>query len=306
MNSCGVLALLMSHGRAKPMPASDGDHARLRVPARWRLPALGSFILVLTLLLAACGSGAAVFQNVGDDLAAGENPPAARGDAAASAASEPHGEGNGNGQGRRGGAQVSFEDLANRQIIKTGELTVEVDNVSSAVGAIRAMVLEMGGYVGGSQAGTADDAATLTLRIPAARFDDALTRLHELDGEVTAEATREQDVTGSAVDLEARIRNLDASEAQYRALLNRASDIEDILTIQSRLDEVRGQVEQLQAQLDQLSELASLATLTVTVAPVLEPVEETAAGWDPKAIFDSAVAALVGLGQALAAIGIWL
>jgi hypothetical protein len=267
-------------------------------------------ILVLAFVLAACGSGAAVFQNVGDDLTADENPPAARGDgdAAASAASELGGEGTGNGnnQGRTGGAPVSFEDLANRQIIKTGELTVEVENVSSTVGAIRAMVLEMGGYVGGSQAGTADHAATLTLRIPAARFDDALARLHELDGEVTAEATREQDVTGSVVDLEARIRNLDASEAQYRSLLNRASDIEDILTIQSRLDDVRGQIEQLQAQLDQLSELASLATLTVTVAPVLEPIDETAAGWDPKAIFDSAVAALVALGQAIAAIGIWL
>lgn len=284
------------------MPASHGNHRRLPLPARWRLPAIGSIVLVLTLVLAACGSGAGVFQNVGEDLSRGDAPPAPA-DAAPSAASEDGFQG---GNGRRDGAPVSFEDLANRQIIKTGELTVEVENVSSVVGAIRAMALEMGGYVGGSQAGTADDAATLTLRIPAARFDDALARLHELDGEVTAEATREQDVTGSVVDLEARIRNLDASESQYRALLNRASDIEDILTIQSRLDEVRGQIEQLQAQLDQLSELASLATLTVTVAPVLEPVEETAAGWDPKAIFDSAVAALVGLGQALAAIGIWL
>ena len=272
-----------------------------RSPATRRWIALvAAFTLVL--ILAACGAGSA-----GAPADRGAQPP---GDGLVGGApGEDQGGrdgGNGNEGGQPGGAPVSFEDLANRQIIKTGELTVEVESVSSVVGAVRAMALELGGYVGGSQAGTLDDAATLTLRIPAARFDDALTRLHELDGEITAEATREQDVTGSVVDLEARIRNLDASEAQYRALLNRASDIEDILTIQSRLDEVRGQIEQLQAQLDQLSELASLATLTVTVVPVAMPVQETAAAWDPKAIFDSAVAALVGLGQAIAAVAIWL
>jgi hypothetical protein len=259
--------------------------------------------LVLALALAACGSGASVGEGAPPDPAGfgdeqnrdgGEQPPDGEQPA--------DGEGSTDGDG----GPVAFEDLADRQIIKTGELTVEVETVASAVGAIRAMALQLGGYVGGSQAGAAEDAATLTLRIPAARFDDALERLHAMDGEVTAEATREQDVTGSVVDLEARIRNLEASEIQYRALLDRATDIEDILTIQARLDQVRGEIEQLQAQLDQLSELASLATLTVTVVPAVAPVEEQAAAWDPGAIFDSAVAALVGLGQAVAAAGIWL
>jgi hypothetical protein len=252
-------------------------------------------VLVLLLALAACGAGAA---------------PADEGGNPAPVPGEDGRDGNGavtDGEapaGDEGG--FAYEDLADRQIVKTGEITIEVDSVASTVGAVRAMALQLGGYVGGSQAGTADDAATLTLRIPAARFDDALQRLRELDGEVTAEATREQDVTGSVVDLEARIRNLEASELQYRALLDRATDIEDILTIQARLDEVRGQIEQLQAQLDQLSELASLATLTVTLIPAEAPVEEAAAAWDPGAIFDAAVAALVGLGQAIAAAAIWL
>ena len=279
------------------MPGSHSDrHGSRTSPSRWRFAAILTALLVVILSLAACGAG-------GQAAAPDAQPPAEdggdRGDGGAEAP------GNGVIDGDEGGP-VSFEDLANRQIIKTGELTIEVDAVASAVGAVRAMALQLGGYVGGSQAGTADDAATLTLRIPAQRFDDALQRLHEMEGEVTAEATREEDVTGSVVDLEARIRNLEASETQYRALLDRATDIEDILVIQSRLDEVRGQIEQLQAQLDQLSELASLATLVVTVVPAAAPVEEAASAWDPGAIFDSAVAALVGLGQAIAAAGIWL
>lgn len=280
------------------MSARLSGRVRRPVRARWRFLAIGSLIAILVLSLTACGA-TEIFQNVGENLDGGGAPPAERGDGGEAPAED---EGGFSGDG----GPVAFEDLANRQIIKTGEVTIEVETVSSAVGAIRAMALQLGGYVGGSQAGGSDDAATLTLRIPAGRFDDALERIHAMDGEVTAEATREQDVTGSVVDLEARIRNLEASEVQYRALLDRAEKIEDILTIQSRLDEVRGQIEQLQAQLDQLSELASLATLTVTVVPASAPVEEAASAWDPGAIFDSAVAALVGLGQAIAAAAIWL
>jgi hypothetical protein len=282
------------------MPRSRSDRLRSRSPVRWRVGAIGAFLLILVLALAACGAGSApIFQNVGTDLQ--EEPGQAGADRDGNGVVAPGDDLSGEDEGG-----IAYEDLASRQIVKTGEITIEVESVSSSVGAVRAMALQLGGYVGGSQAGTTEDAATLTLRIPAARFDDAIEQLHELDGDVTAEATREQDVTGSVVDLEARIRNLDASEAQYRSLLDRATDIEDILTIQSRLDEVRGQIEQMQAQLDQLSELANLATLTVTLVPAEAPVEEAAAAWDPGKILDNAVAALVGLGQAVAAAAIWL
>ena len=187
-----------------------------------------------------------------------------------------------------------------RQIIKTGEITLQVSNVANALGRVRAMALELGGYVGGSQAGTLEDAATLTLRIPAARFDDALAGLHGLDAKVVAEATRESDVSSQIVDLEARIANLEASEASYRALLERAQKVEDILAVQSRLDQVRGEIEQLKAQHKDISGQADLATLTVTLTPVAAPVQKQAETWDLGAQLSEAVATLVGIGQAVA------
>jgi hypothetical protein len=114
-------------------------------------------------------------------------------------------------------------------------------------------------------------------------------------------------VTSSIVDLEARIANLEASELQYRALVERAQAIEDILAVQTRLDSVRGEIEQLSAQLEQLSGLAGMSTLTVTLTPSPTPVVEQATGdWDPGTTFENAVAALVGFGQGATDVLIWL
>ena len=194
---------------------------------------------------------------------------------------------------------------AEQRIIKTGEVAIEVETVSTALARVRALAIELGGYVGDSQAGTFDQSATLTLRIPANRFGDALVALHELDGEVIAEATREQDVTSQIVDLEARIANLEASEASYRLLLDRAERIEDILAVQSRLDEVRGQIEQLKAQLENVTGQADLSTLTVTLIPRAQPIDAQSQSWDPGAELNKALASLVGMGQGIANGLIW-
>lgn len=256
--------------------------------------AKGAMILIPMLALAACGTAAApAFQNVGEDLAGDQARNAGEAAPSGAAAYDPT------------GSTPPLAALADRQIVKTGEVTVEIDNVSAALGRVRAITSQLGGYVGGSQAGTLEDSATLTLRIPADRFEEALSRLHELGGEVQAEATREEDVTSAIVDMEARIANLEASERQYRALLERAAAIDDVLAVQTRLDGVRGEIEQLKAQLEQLSGLAGMSTLTVTLTPSPTPVERATEGWNPRATIDNAVASLVGLGQGAANVAIW-
>lgn len=266
-------------------------------PSRVRRVA-GTFALILTaaLVLAACASSAAA-------------PSAWGGGEGAAGASAPPEPGTGVGgvvdDGEAPGGPP-LADLAERKIVKTGEMTLEVPAVAAAVGELRAMALSLDGYVSDSRTGGEEDSATVTLRIPAERFDDALERLHAMDGEVRVEATRDEDVTTAVVDLDARIRNLQASEEQYRLLVQRAEKIDDVLAVQSRLDQVRGEIEQLTAQLTQLNGLAAMSTLTVTLVPVSTPVEDAAAAWDPGSTFGKAVAALVSAGQAVADAAIWL
>jgi hypothetical protein len=198
---------------------------------------------------------------------------------------------------------TALAKAAERQIVKTGEVTIEVSNVPTAVGKVRALAVSLGGYVGDSQSGTGTDAATLTLRIPADRFDDALTELHKIPGQVVSEATREEDVTSALVDLNARITNLEASEVQYRALLAKAEKVADVLAVQDRLDAVRGQIEELKAQQKQLSGQANLSTLTVTVSP--GAVQAATDSWDPGKTVSDAFAALVSVGQSVGNGAIW-
>jgi HPt (histidine-containing phosphotransfer) domain-containing protein len=257
--------------------------------------------LLIIGILAACASTA-------QDAAAPQGNDAARdgGGGAAGVPGASGAAGGGNDMTVEPGSDGGLAAPAEQRIIKTGEVTLEVASVAAATGSIRAMTTGLGGYVGGSQAGTETDSATLTLRIPAARFDEALAALREMDAEIVAEATREEDVTGQVVDLRARIANLEASEASYRQLVERAERIEDILAVQTRLDGVRGEIEQLQAQLDNVSAQADLSTLTVTLVPRAEPVETETEGWDPGADFKKALASLVGVGQGVVSALIWI
>jgi Domain of unknown function (DUF4349) len=263
-----------------------------------RLPQAAA-VLLFSLLLVACSG-----SSTGQAPDAAEDPEVVGGigDDSDPQASEPAEEPTG-GSDRPAGNAAPIE----QRIIKTGEVGLEVDNVAAMLARVRAMAVELGGYVGGSQAGTLDESATVTLRIPATRFDEVLSRLHEIeDAEVISESTREQDVTREIVDLRARITNLEASEASYRVLLDRAKEIEDILTVQSRLDDVRGQIEQLEGQLQTVEGQADLSTLTVTIIPRGEPVAEVQATWDPRAQLEGAVAALVGLGQGVFNVLVWI
>jgi hypothetical protein len=265
-------------------------HAARRPP----LPALVALIVAIALVLGACATAGALPGARTTGTLEGKDTTSDT--AGAPVPGLPDG-------GGTGGTDYSNADLAARRIVKTGEVSIEVNSVARATALVRAMALELGGYVGDSQVGTLDQTATLTLRIPAARFEDAITRLHKIDGTVLTETTKEEDVTSAIVDLAARLTNLQASEAQYRLLLAKAEKIEDILAVQSRLDDVRGQIEQLQAQQKELTGLADLATLTVSLVP--GAVQQAAGKWDPGKTISDAFAALVDGVQGAANGAIW-
>jgi uncharacterized protein DUF4349 len=270
---------------------------KTRTALRWRrLSILGS----VAILAAACGSsGTSVLNSVGNSVDGGSDQTGSKvvGQPAASAAPAIP-------EAGPGGAVVSPADLL---VIKTGNLALQVKAVDAALAEAGTRIAALGGYVSGSErTGDGQSAvASVTYRIPAARWDDALTALRGLALKVLGEQTHTDEVTGQVLDLGARISNLQATERALQAIMAKAVKISDVLEVQTQLTEVRGQIEQLQTQKQHLQEQAAYGTLSVTFGLETVAVVEAQKGFDPATEADRATASLVQVGQALATAGIW-
>src|SRR5262245_34566446 len=150
--------------------------------------------------------------------------------------------GNGSGSNAGGGPGTSGApvlDAARRDllVIKTGTMSIEVEDVDRAVGGVTSEITALGGYVSGSsQAGAGQDvSASVTYRVPADRWDEALVAVRTLAATVVAEQTQSEDVQAQVVDLGARVKNLEATERAVQAVMDRATTIDDILNVQQEL-----------------------------------------------------------------------
>jgi hypothetical protein len=193
-------------------------------------------------------------------------------------------------------------------IIRSGELELEVGNLDEAVSAANGRVDALGGYVSASEQSSAGSksAASVTYRIPADRWEDALAAIR--DGSLATKRLQvsTEAVTNQVVDLGARITNLRATEASLQAIMTKASTISDVLKVQDELSTVRGQIEQLVAEKTQLEGQAAFGTLKVTfVLPATPVVERAQRGWDPATDADRAAGTLIKVVQRTTSIAIW-
>ncbi len=193
-------------------------------------------------------------------------------------------------------------------IIKTGQLSLQVTDIDRSVSAAQSAVTSAGGYVSSSNRSGSDQYATasITFRIPAAKWDDTLAALRKLGSRVLSEQTDTSDVTMQVVDLNARLDNLAKAESALQAIMARASSVPDVLAVQSQLTQTQGQIEQLTAQRDHLNDQAAMSTLTVSFSLESPTVTTQAAqDWTLANQIDQAGAALVRIGQGIVTIGVW-
>lgn len=203
--------------------------------------------------------------------------------------------------------QLPADPGAAQLVVRTGFLELEVGELDTALRASREAVAALGGYVSASdeQSDGEARAATITYRIPAERWDEALAAVRGVGGRVLREETRTEEVTAQVVDLEARITNLRSSEAALQQIMTRASAIPDVLTVQGKLTEVRGEIERLTAQKTSFEGRAALSTLTVSFRLPVVAVTRAGRDWNLGVELDQAVAQLVRVAQGLASVAIW-
>lgn len=160
----------------------------------------------------------------------------------------------------------SPEGLAgDRQIISQASLDLEVSDVNGAAVQLRGLVESFGGFIEhvSTSGGPNPEHGSAVVRVPSDRFLDALDSIERL-GRAVGQSLGQRDVTGEAIDLEARLKSERSAEESLLKLLERATSVSDVLTVERELARVRADIERLEGQLEFIQRSVALATITVS------------------------------------------
>lgn len=189
---------------------------------------------------------------------------------------------------------------AERQVHKEATLTVEVAQVEPKSEEVERYTTMVGGFVANNQLNT-DEAnlktATLTLKIPVARFDATLTTLARL-GDVKAKTVSGEDITEKVSDQE-QIENtlkdeVNVTREKLRARSTRREAIEDRETLR----QLKIRQAQTQARLVMLRKLGALSTVTITLTEKPKPIPPQPTGGFLTDMGDTLHDAMLSLRQA--------
>ena len=195
---------------------------------------------------------------------------------------------------------ISFNDapVANapsleRKIIRNANLTIEVSSPAETQPKIETIAESHQGFVVNTEATqrTDDDrtkpqtTVTLVVRVPATQFSQAVTEIRAAGLRVVDQKTTGQDVTEEFMDLEARVKNQKALEAQFIEIMKRAGSVADALNVQRELANVRTEIEKLEGRRRFLENQSSLSTINVTLQTPTQIVNATGFWYNVKSAF---------------------
>ncbi|MFI5496468.1 DUF4349 domain-containing protein [Actinoplanes sp. NPDC051859] len=170
-------------------------------------------------------------------------------------------------QGKDATAKAPDLSVDQRSIIYTGSITLRVENVSTAAARVTGIVTGAGGFIGGdkrSSSGEGPADATLTLRVPADKFQAVVDQVAGL-GKEEQRGINTEDVTEQSVDLQARIATQQARVDSGRKLLAQAKSLDDLISLEREVASRESDLASLQAKQRRLADLTALSTITVVL-----------------------------------------
>jgi len=199
------------------------------------------------------------------------------------------------------GARAADYAGIERLIVRTASLSLVVPDTQAALDEINSLVDELEGYIVQSKVYQYQEGlqASVTFRIPADSLDQALTRVRDLASEVRNENVSGEDMTEEYVDLQSRLRHLQATEQRLLEFLEEAEDTEAALAVYDQLRQVQGEMEQVKGRMQYLEQSAAMATVSVEIVPdaLAQPIQ--VGGWHPEGTLRNAIQSLIRVLQFL-------
>ena len=164
------------------------------------------------------------------------------------------------------------------KIIYSGDATVETTEFEKSVAALENMIAEAGGFIESSSVNgsnyydssrgyTSKRSASYTLRVPSEKFAALMSSLSDI-GNVPYTHTYTENVTAEYYDVQARLKALQAQETRLLEMMEIAETVEDIITIEDKLTDVRYRIDSFQSSLNNWDRRVAYSTLSITVKEV--------------------------------------
>ncbi len=177
------------------------------------------------------------------------------------------------GGGGGGGDQVQAMGYVSGATLDDGKMTrnasidLIVKSPRESADKIRQLAQAAGGFLVNSETygGQNASSASLTIRVPTDKFEQVRTEIGKIGLRIESEKLEAQDVTKQYIDLSARLRNLGAQEKQYLGILKQARTVKDTVDVSDKLNDVRAQIDQQQAEFDALSKQVETVAITITL-----------------------------------------
>ena len=139
----------------------------------------------------------------------------------------------------------------NRKLIRTGKIRFEVSSLAETKAAVEAWAKRFGGYV----SDFSEDGRSLgmTVHIPSSAFDDAMSSSGTI-GKIVSKSADSVDVTDRFYDLDSRLATRRVLLERLQSYLREAKNMKDMLEIETKINDVTAEIEQMQGQFNRLSE----------------------------------------------------
>jgi hypothetical protein len=207
---------------------------------------------------------------------------------------------------------ASPEEVTERLVIRNANLSLVVSDPSQSVEDISHMAEEMGGFVVSSNVyqttyneNVVSYQASIMIRVPAERLDEALARIKEGATEVRSENISGQDVTQEYTDLKSQLRNLEAAEEELLKIMETSTDAENVLDVFEHLRQVHGEIEVTKGRIQYFEESARMSAISVDLIPDIAAQPLQIGRWQPQGTAKAAVEALINALQFLGDAIIW-
>jgi len=196
-----------------------------------------------------------------------------------------------------------------RMVITETTMSVVVKDVSEAIKTVQQKAESLGGYMVNSHLSKPEESASgsITIRVPEEKLTEALEAFRKVGLRVVDENVSGRDVTDQYVDLEARLATLNKTKAKFEEILDRATQVQDLLNVQRELINLQSQIDSIKGQQQYLSQSAKLSKVKVYLSTDEFALPYSPAQpWRPNVVFKLAVRSLVGTLRGTGTAAIWI